>query len=387
MMEELVDIDDRHGDPAGRGAAAKPSVDALEQRLLECERLIGRMRVRQLETLHALDMAGAVDLDGARSLNEWVAARLDTHPDTAAHLSRASRALAEHPDLSDRVARGETSLDRAVAVARLRASGASRATEDASTAFDVAGVWRIAARHRRLRRHDEQDAAARRHLRLQPGLGGMSGCGWFELPGVDFTTIEKALLQRADELPAPPDGAPRESLSTRLADALVAVCQDALACGAHGAGSDAGLAATVFVDAAMACPTNGEAGVATAGTGLRVGPATLEEILCVGTVRVITIEDGRPVSVTARSRAIPPATRDFVLDRDMGCTVDGCQSRYRLQPHHIIPFAAGGGHDPTNLATACWYHHHIVIHQRGYTIDPASPPQRRRLIPPQYSHG
>jgi len=28
-----------------------------------------------------------------------------------------------------------------------------------------------------------------------------------------------------------------------------------------------------------------------------------------------------------------------------------------------------------------------VIHQRGYTIDPASPPQRRRLIPPQYSHG
>jgi hypothetical protein len=34
------------------------------------------------------------------------------------------------------------------------------------------------------------------------------------------------------------------------------------------------------------------------------------------------------------------------------------------------------------LTTLCWHHHHVVVHLRGYTLDPASPPQRRRLLRP-----
>lgn len=55
-------------------------------------------------------------------------------------------------------------------------------------------------------------------------------------------------------------------------------------------------------------------------------------------------------------------------------------SRYRLQPHHIRRYVDRGDHDPENLATSCWFHHHIAIHRQGFRIDPDSLPHRRRLI-------
>jgi len=82
------------------------------------------------------------------------------------------------------------------------------------------------------------------------------------------------------------------------------------------------------------------------------------------------------------TKAVPPAIHRFVAWRDGGCTAEGCQSRYRLQPHHIIERSRGGSDDPENLTTMCWYHHHIVIHGLGYSIDPNSPPQRRRFLSP-----
>ncbi|MEN8235007.1 MAG: HNH endonuclease signature motif containing protein, partial [Actinomycetota bacterium] len=81
-------------------------------------------------------------------------------------------------------------------------------------------------------------------------------------------------------------------------------------------------------------------------------------------------------------RVIPPRLRRFVLARDDGCTIAGCTSRYRLQTHHVIPWSQGGPTDAANLTTVCWYHHHIAIHGKGFTIDPATPSQRRRLLPP-----
>jgi hypothetical protein len=105
-------------------------------------------------------------------------------------------------------------------------------------------------------------------------------------------------------------------------------------------------------------------------------------------VRVIATDGLRPIGYTDRTDTIPPVVRRFVLWRDMGqCSIEGCHSRYRLQPHHIIERHRGGGHDPTNLVTLCWFHHHVAIHQLGYTIDPDSPTHRRRLLSPGQPHG
>ena len=140
-----------------------------------------------------------------------------------------------------------------------------------------------------------------------------------------------------------------------------------------------GPAVTVFLDLDQANGTGGELG-AEVEYGPRVGPNTLDELLCTGSVQLIGLSDGRPVVTSDAAKAIPPAVRRAVAWRDGGCTVDGCTSRYRLQPHHIRERRHGGNHDPDNLATLCWYHHHVAIHGQGFRIDPESPAQRRRLI-------
>jgi hypothetical protein len=138
----------------------------------------------------------------------------------------------------------------------------------------------------------------------------------------------------------------------------------------------------VFLDLDAANGSGGELG-AEVEYGPPVGPAALEELLCTGSVQVIGLADGRPVVTSDAAKAIPPAVRRTVAWRDGGCTIDGCQSRYRLQPHHIRERRHGGSHDPDNLATLCWYRHHVAIHGQGFRIDPDSPPQRRRLIRPR----
>ena len=140
--------------------------------------------------------------------------------------------------------------------------------------------------------------------------------------------------------------------------------------------------AEVFIDAHLAAESFGEQG-ATISSGPRVGPNTLAEILCTGQIRMVVTDGLHPVAYSDLGEAIPPAVRSFVLFRDQGqCSIEGCPSHYRLQPHHMKQRSHGGDHHPDNLITLCWYHHHVAIHQLGFTIDPDSPTHRRRLLKP-----
>ncbi len=203
---------------------------------------------------------------------------------------------------------------------------------------------------------------------------------WGKLPGYEGRIVEKALSERADSLPSS-EVARRVGRGERTADALVSLAQDSLDGAATGNGSTTPLV-SVFVDASLAETSNGEAGAEIA-AGPRVGPTTLERILCGGRVKLIGTRASQPVWHSRASRSIPPAIRSFVLHRDGGCVIDGCSSRYRLEPHHVIPRNEFGSHDSDNLATLCWYHHHVAIHGEGYRLDPGTPPQRRRLIAPR----
>jgi hypothetical protein len=101
-----------------------------------------------------------------------------------------------------------------------------------------------------------------------------------------------------------------------------------------------------------------------------------------GTTRINLIDNtGRRIHLPVVSGDPRTAVRNRVLARDgHRCVIAGCNSRTRLQPHHLIPYAQGGTHDLENLITVCWYHHHVVIHQQGMVIDPESPPQRRTFV-------
>lgn len=362
---------------------ATTTIDQRERELLACERIIAKARARELELLRSLDSDQVAQLDGSRSMADWVAARLDTSSVTARLLVRAAKSLEEQPQLAGALAEGRVSFDRAVATARLVAAGASREQVEASYGFDLNGVARIAARHRRMTRTSEQAAYRDRFFAMQPSFGESAWRLWGQLPGYEGRIVEKALSERADTFPNT-DGARRVGRGERAADALVSIAQDSVDGGATGGGSSTPLA-NVFVDAAIAEASNGEAGAEIA-AGPCVGPATLERILCGGRVKLIGMRDNKPVWHSRAGRSIPPAIRHFVLHRDGGCVIDGCTSRYRLEPHHLLPWGQFGSHDPDNLVTLCWYHHHVAIHGEGYRFEPDTPPQRRRLIGPRRRH-
>lgn len=351
------------------------SVDSLEQELVDIERSIGLSRARQAALLRELDQLQVTLQDGARTLRDWTVGRLDVGPETAQKLidiSRAPESVKSEPD---------TSFDRMVATTRLAAAGAVERTLAHARGIDIEGVNRMAGRHRRVSIEADREWFDGRYLTIQPSLDESSWRLSGRLHGLDGRIVDKILNETAEAFPKLPDGT-REPLATRRADALTKVCQDH-----SGEGSvAAGPMVTVFVDARDAVPTNGEAGAWMA-AGPRVGPATLDEIRCTGTVEVTAItDDGTPLAVGTATSAVSGRTRRHVLHRDGGaCSVDGCRSLYRLQPHHVQQRLNDGNNDPDNLTTLCWFHHHVVIHGKGFALDPDSPPQRRRFL--RRTHG
>jgi hypothetical protein len=356
----------------------------MASRVREVEAEISDLRCGQAVLVNELDKIHVAGPSGHRSLNEWLGAELDVSRASSGELVFVARHLWKHRPVNDRLAGGQISFDRAAAVMRLVEAGADQTTLEHSESLDLPAVQRLTARQCRVTRRSQRQVFIDRYVSVQPTLDGSSCRVTAELPAVDGHLFERALYARADELRLLPggDGYTRGQLQ---ADALVAMAHDSLHRTRDGEASSGGGSVSILVNLDQANGTGGETGTEIE-YGPRVGPDTLEELLCTGTVQVIGLQDGTPVVTSTASRAIPPAVRRLVAARDGGCTIAGCTSRYRLEPHHIVHRADSGSHDPENLTTLCWFHHHVAIHQQGLSIDPDSPPQKRRLIQPRPGH-
>jgi hypothetical protein len=340
-------------------------IDDLRGEMLLREAEISRLRGEQLALLRKADRLQVTTADGARTLSDWLVANLDVSPQSAGRMVRVARSA--QPDIEAGLTAGEFGVDRAAFLCQLRELGGPEDVISNSSDYSLGHLFGLIDRLRQVDALQEQARFEDRYMVLQSSLDEASGRFWGQTHGADWHTLEKALLQRESLLPA----LEGQSQGQRRVDALATICMDSLT--GTGEPDQPGRAVTVaevFVDASLAAPSFGEAGV-TLASGPRVGPNTLSEILCTGKVRVIVCgDDHRPIGVSDLGEAIPPAVRSFVLHRDQGrCQIDGCRSRYRLQPHHIRERAGGGDHDPDNLITLCWYHHHVVVNERGFRID------------------
>ena len=325
--------------------------DAKEQILLHTEADIARLRAVQLEVLEDLDRCQVATADGCRSLSEWATARLDLHPDTAKSLVRTMRRTADRPDLREALASGDISFDRLEALSRIADQ------VGLLVHLDVAGVRRQAAIRARISAEDEYRTASHQFLVMQPSLDESWWKGYFGMDGATGALVNKTISEAADQLPPLPDGTRGDS-SWRKAMALAQLCVT---------DDPPPAQLTVFVDTSQATPSNGEAGVVLE-AGPRIGQKALEAILCDAITEITTREeDATPMTYGRRTRTIPPALRRAIIHRDGNtCTGEGCPSNHRLQVHHIIPWSQGGTTNPDNLITLCWYHHQIVVHQRGF---------------------
>lgn len=357
---------------ANEGLAGLSRAELIAQ-LKAAEREIGRQRARQVRLLRELGRRRAGELPPDRA---GVAGWLDVSAQTAGALLETARRTPEESRQMERLEGGTWSFDRADAMARLVAAGGDAAAREAADDLDIAGIHALRAMTRRIRRRDERQAHSERFVRTHPSLDRSVGFIHGQLAAYDWSIVARAIDDCADGFPR--EAKEATSRDQRRADALVAIAQNWLD-GRVGEGRAAPLV-TVMVDAAAAAQTDCEAGVRLTG-GPRIGPETLDRMLCEGAVEVVVDPfTGVPLAVGPTTRVVPPKVRRFVVNRDGGCTVDGCTSRYRLEVHHIVPRSRGGSHDPSNLTTLCWWHHQVAVHLQGYRIDPASPPGRRLLV-------
>ena len=358
------------------------SILVAENNLKDAQREIDRLRGRQLMWLKMVIRHRGIVRDGYRSLIDWTASRLDIPHTVARDLAYLARRLDD--DRIDLIKRGHLPFDRTVSEQRLLQAGASPSDVAASEDLDLTGVTKLATRFRKLKRGDERDAFERQYVNLRVSDDGavwhLSG----RLTATDGQIVRKALDRRSDQIPPLTSDIEAElTPAQKQAIGLTTMAQDDLDQDLV-PGDPAGREPVIMLikDEALA-EGSGETQGVEVFNGPRVGPQVVETVECEGRVEPVTIHDGQIVEIGAVRRQIPKRLRRAVLARDRRCVIDSCRSGYRLQTHHVIPRSDGGANTADNLATMCWYHHHIAIHRRGHRIDPHTPPHRRRLLPPR----
>ena len=362
-----------------------------EAALVREQARISRSRGGQVGWIKHLLRRGSTARFGYRNPAELVASRLDVRRSTARDLVYVAERLADNR--IERIRQGAVSYERVLAETRLAEAGASAEVIERSRDMDLESVKRVLQAYRKMSRTDERRVFESQYLALQPSLDGSHVQVRGRLGAMEAEICRQGLDRRGERLV--PAGEGRPDAGQRRALAITTLCQDELDQQPEPARTTAERVRSarnrrepvlmVVADQQLAESSEYEQGVAVL-AGARVGPDVVDLIGCVGTTEVITVA-GQSIVHHGSVTGMRPALRRAVLARDDGCTIDGCNSTYRLEVHHIIPRSQGGDHTAENLTTLCWWHHHVAVHRRGMRIDPQSPARRRRLLPTQRSCG
>ncbi len=320
-----------------------------------------------------------------RSCVHWLSWRCGVGRRTAQEQLRVAHALTRLPLVRAHFAAGELSYSKVRAITRVAVEPyeeeffvnfARHATapmlEDAVSGYRRSGCLddqAAADRHqgRRFRWWVEPDGMIAFEGRMAPEDAAVvtAAIGAATVPASKRST-ERPVDDQGRPLPQPGD----DSKWARQADALVAICDQAL----HGDTGEPGVvaepAATIVVhvdDDVLARDADGACRLA---DGPNLAPETARRLGCDSTTFTIaTGPDGRPRLVEKAHKSVSRTLRREVAARDQGhCRFPGCDLVGRFQVHHIVHQEHGGPHQLDNLITLCAFHHRVV-HERGYRIE------------------
>jgi 5-methylcytosine-specific restriction endonuclease McrA len=317
---------------------------------------------------------------GHRNPAEWLASATGVGVGEAGRELETARRLEDLPATAEAFRAGELSeaqaseiaasaiVDRDAEAALLEAArgGASfRAVRDQCRETTMRAAD-DAARARRL--HDTRAASTYLgtdghvvlHAEMAPDVGA---------------AVVSVLDQKTDELF-------RAARATGTTDLRAAYAADALAALVLGEGSrpspdvrmhlDHAALARGYAEPGERCHLDGVGPVPVA-----VGRAMLQD----ATVTVLRHDThGDITHVSSPTRTIPARVRRWVEEAYPVCGRHGCDSRFRLEIDHIVPFAAGGRTEKENLWRLCGHDHHLKTY-RGWTVV-QRPDGTRDLVPP-----
>ena len=103
--------------------------------------------------------------------------------------------------------------------------------------------------------------------------------------------------------------------------------------------------------------------------GPALAAATARRLACdASLVEIEEDNDGNPLDIGHKTRAVPPALRRALQSRDGGCRFPGCTHQRYVDAHHIRHWADGGATSIRNLLLLC-RHHHRLVHEGGFTVE------------------
>ena len=363
------------------------------EEVLALVELIDQAQAALAERVGAFDAAEGWAADGAYSFACWLRARADVSRTESLQLGRFARTLRTMPLTEAAVRDGTLSVTKARLLAGVvNERTAARFLEHEAFLVDqlqrlsVDDAKAAADYWKRLADSDGADPSdpTRNWASLTPGYQGR----WHLEADLDRAsgTVLKAVLDamvhrmHQDGRFADLEGH-ENTAGRRTADALVEVANRA--CDAT-PGRPA-----VHPDVVVVVPhtalINEQPDPCDPPTTIGAGPTTVADVLrlaLLGTVSVLTTDEaGRPLNL---SRKVRLATHDqwiAITIRDRGCVAPGCDRPAAwCQAHHLRWWRHGGSTDLANLALVCNHHHHL-IHDAAWTIDP-EPGGRWRLTRP-----
>ena len=231
---------------------------------------------------------------------------------------------------------------------------------DLARRHDLRSLRRATARFKRIALADGTEPSAHDGLRVSPLYDGRTVISG-ELSDLAAETVVTALHAYTD----PPDERLTKTTSRRYAEALVRICEVALA---H-TGTPERARAQVSIVVDWKTLTERQPGRLDGEFTGPIHPRDIERLLCDCDIsRVVTGPDSLPLDVGRMRRNPTPAMRRALVERDGGCRWPDCDRPAGFcDAHHVRPWIPDGETKLSNLILLCSHHHHVT-HKPGWSM-------------------
>ena len=339
------------------------AIDELDQRIVGLSAHINAATYELLVLIRQFDERTGWLKWGLSSCAEWLHWRCDLSMSAAREKVRVAHALKTLPAIAAAFSSGRLSYSKVRALTRVALADNEK---DLLAFAEKTTAARVEERCRELRCGtaasvgDANRAHATRSLRVHrdPARGTLTLT--VELPLETGELLEKALDRARDTTASDTPELVDERWSAQQADALVTIANAYLSGNAPASGTSENYQVTVHVDQSALANGNGRSSLPI---------ESVKRLCCDGDMlAIVEDEQGEPLSVGRKSRAVPTAIKRALRARDRGCVFPGCRNTRFVDAHHIQHWSAGGETRLDNLMLLCSRHHRLV-HEGGFRIE------------------
>jgi hypothetical protein len=361
-------------------AEADATLAALERELTTLAGHLNAANYRFLTLLAEFDRRGGHVGWGLHSCAHWLSWKCGIGLIAARDKVRVARSLPSLPKISDAMRLGTLSYCMARAITRIATPENEEYLLYIAKSGTVSHVEKLVRLYRRSQRGKELDLANARHAeRSLRCFYDEEGCLVIQgrLAPEQGALVLKALQAGGDALRESqrdshesceaPDAA-EQGYPAGRADALALLAETFLARGAAPLAAGERHMVTVHVDEQV-LRDGTEDGRCHIEDGPALPPATVRRLCCdASLVAIVEREDGTPLDVGRKTRAVPAALHRALHARDQGCRFPGCTNTRFVDAHHIEHWIDGGATKLSNLVQLCRRHHRFV-HEHGFGIE------------------